>query len=32
LRSGIAEGRLAFIGDGGDIDGKVNPVLSAAEG
>ena len=32
LRSGIAEGRLAFIGVGGDIDGKVNPVLSAAEG
>jgi nitrite reductase (NO-forming) len=32
LRTGIAEGRLAFIGVGGDIDGKVNPVLSAAEG
>jgi len=32
LRSGIAEGRLVFIGEGGDIDGKVNPVLSAAEG
>ena len=31
LRSGIAEGRLVFIGVGGDIDGKVNPVLSAAE-
>ncbi len=32
LRTGIAEGRLVFIGVGGDIDGKVNPVLSAAEG
>ena len=32
LRSGIAEGRLVFIGVGGDIDSKVNPVLSAAEG
>jgi nitrite reductase (NO-forming) len=32
LRSGIAQGRLVFIGIGGDIDGKVNPVLSAAEG
>ena len=32
LRSGIAEGRMVFIGVGGTIDGKVNPVLSAAEG
>jgi nitrite reductase (NO-forming) len=32
LRSGIAEGRMVFIGVGGDIDGKVNPVLTAAEG
>ena len=32
LHTGIAEGRLVFIGVGGDIDGKVNPVLSAAEG
>jgi nitrite reductase (NO-forming) len=32
LRSGIAEGRMVFIGVGGEIDGKVNPVLSAAEG
>jgi nitrite reductase (NO-forming) len=32
LHSGIAEGRMVFIGVGGDIDGKVNPVLSAAEG
>lgn len=32
LRTGIAEGRMVFIGVGGAIDGKVNPVLSAAEG
>jgi nitrite reductase (NO-forming) len=32
LRSGIAEGRMVFIGIGGSIDGQVNPVLSAAEG
>lgn len=32
LRTGIAEGRMVFIGIGGAIDGKVNPVLSAAEG
>ena len=32
LRSGIAEGRMVFIGVGGSIDGKVNPVLTAAEG
>ena len=32
LRSGIADGRMVFIGVGGDIDGKVNPVLTAAEG
>jgi nitrite reductase (NO-forming) len=32
LRSGIAEGRMVFIGVGGMIDGQVNPVLSAAEG
>jgi nitrite reductase (NO-forming) len=32
LRSGIAEGRMVFIGVGGAIDGQVNPVLSAAEG
>src|SRR5262244_1333922 len=25
LRSGIAEGRMVYLGDGGDIDGKVNP-------
>ena len=32
LRSGIAEGRMVFIGVGGANDGKVNPVLTAAEG
>jgi nitrite reductase (NO-forming) len=32
LRSGIAEGRMVFIGVGGTIDGQVNPMLSAAEG
>jgi nitrite reductase (NO-forming) len=32
LRSGIAEGRMVYIGVGGAIDGQVNPVLSAAEG
>src|SRR5262245_5464549 len=32
LRSGIAEGRMVFIGVGGTIEGQVNPVLSAAEG
>jgi len=31
LRSGIADWRMVFIGVGGTIDGKVNPVLSAAE-
>jgi nitrite reductase (NO-forming) len=32
LRSGIAEGRMVYIGIGGEIEGKVNPVLTAAEG
>jgi nitrite reductase (NO-forming) len=32
LRSGIAEGRMAYIGQGGEIDGKVNPILTAVEG
>ncbi len=32
LRSGIAEGRMVYIGVGGSIEGKVNPVLTAAEG
>jgi nitrite reductase (NO-forming) len=32
LRSGIAEGRMVYIGVGGAIDGKANPVLTASEG
>ena len=32
LRTGIAEGRMVYIGVGGTIDGQVNPILSAAEG
>lgn len=32
LRTGIADGRMVFIGVGGAIDGQLNPVLSAAEG
>jgi len=32
LRTGIADGRMVFIGVGGAIDGKVNPVLTAAQG
>ncbi len=32
LRSGIADGRMVYLGVGGGIDGQVNPVLSAAEG
>ncbi len=32
LRTGIAQGRMVFIGFGGDIDGAVNPTLSAQEG
>ena len=32
LRSGIAEGRMVYIGVGGAIDGKANPVLTAVEG
>jgi nitrite reductase (NO-forming) len=32
LRSGIADGRMVFIGVGGVIDGQINPTLSAAVG
>ncbi len=32
LRSGIAEGQMVYIGVGGAIDGKANPVLTASEG
>jgi nitrite reductase (NO-forming) len=32
LRSGIAEGRMVYIGAGGDINGQVNPILKVHEG
>ncbi|WP_374309132.1 copper-containing nitrite reductase [Methylocella sp.] len=32
LRSGIADGRMVYIGVGGAIDGKVNPQLNVHEG
>lgn len=32
LRSGIADGRMVYIGVGGAIEGRVNPVLTATEG
>jgi nitrite reductase (NO-forming) len=32
LRSGIAEGRMVYIGVGGDINGRVNPQLVVHEG
>ena len=32
LRSGIAEGRMVYVGVGGAIDDKINPVLTAVEG
>jgi nitrite reductase (NO-forming) len=32
LRTGIAEGKMVFLGVGGSIDGKANPVLTAADG
>jgi nitrite reductase (NO-forming) len=32
LRSGIADGRMVYLGVGGGIEGQVNPVLSAAQG
>ncbi len=32
LRSGVAEGRMTYIGFGGEIDGVVNPELKAHEG
>ena len=32
LRTGIAEGKMVYIGKGGDIDGKTNPTLTAHEG
>ena len=32
LRTALAEGKLAFVGVGGDIDGVVNPTLRVPEG
>jgi nitrite reductase (NO-forming) len=32
LRTGIAEGRMVYIGVGGDINGAVNPTLVVHEG
>ena len=32
LRTGIAEGRMVFLGAGGGIDGQVNPTLKVHEG
>lgn len=32
LRTGIASGRMVYIGVGGDIDGKINPTLMVHEG
>jgi len=32
LRTGIAEGKMVFLGVGGSIDEKANPILTAAEG
>ena len=32
LKTGLADGRMAFIGVGGEIDGKVNPELKAKPG
>ena len=32
LRTGIASGRMVYIGVGGEIDGKVNPTLIVHEG
>jgi len=32
LRTGIAQGKMVFIGKGGDIEGRVNPDLNVHEG
>ena len=32
LRTGVAEGRMVFLGAGGDINGQVNPILKVHEG
>jgi len=31
LRTGIAQGKMVYIGKGGDIDGKINPTLTVHE-
>jgi nitrite reductase (NO-forming) len=32
LKTGIADGRMVYLGVGGDIDGKINPTLKVHEG
>jgi nitrite reductase (NO-forming) len=32
LRTGVAEGRMVFLGAGGDINGQVNPTIKVHEG
>lgn len=32
LRTGIAQGKMVFIGKGGAIDGQINPTLVVQEG
>jgi nitrite reductase (NO-forming) len=32
LKTGIAQGKMVYVGKGGDIEGKVNPALTAQEG
>ena len=32
LRTGVADGRMVYLGVGGDINGAVNPTLVAHEG
>ncbi len=32
LRTGVAEGRMVFLGAGGGIDGQVNPMIKVHEG
>jgi len=32
LRTGIAQGKMVYIGKGGSIDGKINPTLTVHEG
>src|SRR5258708_4476543 len=32
LRTGIAQGKMVYLGKGGDIEGKINPTLKVHEG